>query len=211
MLPPEDPGAPPAPTPPPAGDQPIGYPPPGQLPPAYPQPPPPPPGYGPPQGYPPPGYGPPPGYPESPGPAPGLVYADLWTRLAAYVIDLIIVGAIGLIIRVPLARHATGLDAYLILVGVQLVVHGVYLVALWHRGQTVGMRALSLSVLRASDGGLLTTDECLRRFVLFGLALVVAPIGFLIWLAMALTVATDGRKQGLQDKMAGSVVVRRVA
>ena len=111
----------------------------------------------------------------------------------------------------PLARHATGLDAYLILVGVQLVVHGVYLVALWHRGQTVGMRALSLSVLRASDGGLLTTDECLRRFVLFGLALVVAPIGFLIWLAMALTVATDGRKQGLQDKMAGSVVVRRVA
>jgi uncharacterized RDD family membrane protein YckC len=203
MLPPDGPGGPPAEPPPPA-DAPPGYPPP-------------PPGYGPPQGYPPPpGYGPPQGYPppagygSAPGPAPGLVYADVWTRLAAYIIDLVIMGLVGLVIRIPLAYHASAVGAYVILVVVQVIVHGVYLVTLWQRGQTLGMRVLGLSVLRAGDGGRLTLDEAFRRFVLFALALVTAPIGALIWLAMAITVASDGRGQGLHDRMAGSVVVRRV-
>lgn len=172
--------------------------------------PPPPPAYPPPPGYPPPtGYGPPPAYPP-PGPAPGLAYADFLVRIVAYIIDLVIMGVVGLVVRAPLVVNRSGWAAYGITVVVQLVVHGAYLITLWQRGQTVGMRALNLSVLRASDGGRLTMDESLRRFVPFGLALITGPIGILIWIAMAVTVASDSRGQGLHDRLGGSVVVRRV-
>jgi uncharacterized RDD family membrane protein YckC len=174
-----------------------------------PEPPPPPPGY-PPPGYPQSGYGPPPGY-GPPGPAPGLAYADFGMRLVAYIIDLLIMGVVGFAIRAPLVVNRSGWAAYGITVAVQLIVHGAYLITLWQRGQTLGMRVLNLSVLRASDGGQLTMDEALRRFIPFGLALITGPVGFLIWIAMAATVATDSRGQGLQDRLAGSVVVRRIA
>ena len=201
MLPPDaGSGSPPEPPPPP-GAPPPGYPPPGAPPPGYPPPVYPPPG--------PAGYGPPPGY-GPPGPAPGLAYADFGVRLVAYIIDLAIMGLVGLVIRVPLVVNRSGWAAYGITVVVQLIVHGAYLITLWQRGQTLGMRALNLSVLRASDGGQLTMDESLRRFIPFGAALITGPIGFLIWIAMAVTVASDSRGQGLQDRLAGSVVVRRL-
>jgi uncharacterized RDD family membrane protein YckC len=119
-------------------------------------------------------------------------------------------GVVGFLIRVPLAQNRTGWAAYGITVVVQLVVHGAYLITLWQRGQTLGMRAINLSVLRAADGRLLTLEEAMRRFVPFGLALITGPIGILIWIAMAVTVVSDGRGQGIQDRLAGSVVVRRV-
>jgi uncharacterized RDD family membrane protein YckC len=227
MLPPDDApgGPPPEPTPP--GSPPPGYPPPppgyppppGAAPPGYPPPGSPPPGAAPgypPPGYPPPGY-PPPGYPPAgyappAGPAPGLAYANFGVRLAAYVIDLVIMGIVGFVIRAPLVVNSSGWHVLGVTVAVQLVVHGAYLITLWQRGQTVGMRALAISVLRASDGGHLTLEEAAKRFVPFGLALVLSPffLGFFIWIAMAVTVASDPRGQGLQDKLAGSVVVRRV-
>jgi uncharacterized RDD family membrane protein YckC len=200
MLPPDPGSGPPAePPPPPPGGPPPGYPPPGYPPPGYPQP-----GYPPPPGYPqPPGYGP-------PGPAPGLAYADFGVRLLAYIIDLVVMGMVGFLIRVPLVQNRSGWAAYGITVVVQLVVHGAYLITLWQRGQTLGMRALNLSVLRASDGGLLTLEESVRRFIPFGLALITGPIGFIVWIAMAVTVTTDSRGQGVHDRLGGSVVVRRL-
>lgn len=175
--------------------------------------PPPPPAYPPPPGYPPPtGYGPPPAYPPT-GPAPGLVYADVGQRLLAYMIDGFIVFLIGIVIREPFTRNLSGFGALAATVAFLLLVHGAYFIAMWHQGQTLGMRALSLSVLRASDGGRLTVNEAAIRFIPFGLAIVLLPtlvLFLLTWIAMAITVATDSRGQGLQDKLAGSVVVRRV-
>jgi uncharacterized RDD family membrane protein YckC len=207
MIPPDaGSGPPPEPPPPPPGSVPPDYPPPGAPPPGYP-----PPGYPPPTGYgPPPGYGPSPSGYQPQGPAPGLAYADFGVRLAAYIIDLVIMGLVGFVIRAPLIGNRSGWAAYGITVVVQLVVHGAYLITLWQRGQTLGMRALNISVLRASDGGLLTMEESLRRFVPFGLALITGPIGILIWIAMAVTVASDSRGQGIQDRLGGSVVVRRI-
>jgi uncharacterized RDD family membrane protein YckC len=207
MLPPESgSGAPPPepPPPPPGSSPPPGDPPPGSPPPGAP-----PPGY-PPPGYPSSGYPPPQGYAPPPGPAPGLAYADIGVRAAAYIIDLIIMGAVGLVIRAPLVDNRTGWAAYGITVAVQLVVHGAYLITLWQRGQTLGMRALNLQVLRAADGGQLTLEEAMRRFVPFGIALLTGPVGFLIWIAMAVTVSTDPRGQGVHDRLSGSVVVRRI-
>jgi uncharacterized RDD family membrane protein YckC len=86
----------------------------------------------------------------------------------------------------------------------------VYLIGLWQTGQTVGMRVTGLSVLRAQDGGRLTLAQGALRFIPFGVALVTLFLGVFIWVAMFITVATDSRGQGLQDRLAGSVVVRRV-
>ena len=127
--------------------------------------------------------------------------------------DGIIVFFIGLVIRQPFTHGLSGLGLVSATVVLQLVVHSAYFITMWHQGQTLGMRALNLSVLRASDGGRLTVNEAAMRFIPFGLAILLLPLfllGALIWVAMAVTVATDGRGQGVQDRLGGSVVVRRV-
>jgi uncharacterized RDD family membrane protein YckC len=170
---------------------------PGGLPPAYPPPP---------AGELAPGPLPP---PPGAGPAPGLAYASFWRRLAAYVIDLVIMGTIGAVIRYALVGGRSGFAGLAVTILIALVVHAVYLVGLWQTGQTLGMRVLDLVVLRAEDGARLTPGQALLRFIPFGVALVVPLLGSLVWLAMAITVAVDPRGQGLQDKLAGSVVVHR--
>jgi uncharacterized RDD family membrane protein YckC len=160
----------------------------------------------PPAGSPASGYPPP---PPSAGPALGVVYARFWQRFVAYVIDLIVMGAIGLAIRALfLGRHGGVGDLYVAIL-TALVVHAAYLISLWQTGQTLGMRVLDLVVLRAEDGARLTPVQAFLRFILFGLALILPFLGLLIWIAMAITVAVDPRGQGLHDRLAGSVVVHR--
>jgi len=133
----------------------------------------------------------------------------VWNRLVAYVVDLVIMGTIGIVLRAIFLAHQTGFAGLYALSLSALVVHAVYLIALWPTGQTVGMRVTGLTVLRAQDGGRLTLAQATLRFIPFGLALVTLFLGLFIWLAMFITVATDSRGQGLQDRLAGSVVVRR--
>jgi uncharacterized RDD family membrane protein YckC len=160
----------------------------------------------------PPAGSPAPGYPPLPptaGPAPGVVYAILWQRLAAYLVDLLIMGGIGALVRILLlGRHSGAGDLYAAIL-TALVVHAAYLIGLWQTGQTLGMRLLDLVVLRAEDGARLTPLQAFMRFIPFGLALILPFLGVLVWLTMAITVAVDPRGQGLQDRLAGSVVVRR--
>jgi uncharacterized RDD family membrane protein YckC len=127
-------------------------------------------------------------------------------------IDGLIMFFIGVVLRELVIHGRSGPGAFAVTLGFQLLVHGAYLITLWQRGQTIGMRAVGISVLRASDGGHLTLNEAALRFVPFGIAVLTLPfiIGAFIWIAMAVTVASDPRGQGLQDKLAGSVVVRRV-
>ena len=171
----------------------------GGLPPGYPQPP-----VEPPPGHP--GSGSPP--PPSAGPAPGVLYSSFWQRVVAYLVDLVVMGTFGAVIRVLLGRHPGAADLSIAIL-TALVVHAVYLVGLWQTGQTLGMRILSLAVLRAEDGGRLTPSQAALRFIPFGLALIVPFIGPLIWIGLAISVATDPRGQGFHDRLAGSVVVRR--
>lgn len=147
--------------------------------------------------------------PPSAGPAPGLVYASFWQRFVAYIVDLIAMGLIGAAIRfLFLGRHSGATDLYVAIL-TALVVHAAYLIGLWQTGQTLGMRALDLVVLRAEDGARLTPVQAFLRFIPFGLALILPLLGLLVWIAMAITVAVDPRRQGLHDRLAGSVVVHR--
>jgi uncharacterized RDD family membrane protein YckC len=134
-------------------------------------------------------------------------YASFWQRFFAYIIDLLIVGSIGLVLRLIFLGTRGALGEVYVSLLIALVVHAVYFIWLWGSGQTVGMRALNLRMVRALDGGPMDVGRATLRFVPFGLALVVAFIGVLIWLVMAITTATDARRQGVQDKLAGTLVL----
>ncbi len=103
---------------------------------------------------------------------------------------------------------------------------GVYFVGCWValRG-TIGQRLLGIVVLREADGARLRVSQALVRWFLLGawwgllavLLLSVSGAALILGLAIAVydlvllgTTARDGRKRGLHDRLAGSVVHRSV-
>ncbi|HET7676597.1 MAG TPA: RDD family protein, partial [Candidatus Limnocylindrales bacterium] len=93
--------------------------------------------------------------PPAPEAPPGWRYAGFWIRLAAYLIDSVVLGAIfGASVvadmLLPLRGPAGPLFA------LASLVYLLYLPVLWWRGQTVGMRLLGLHLVRADGNGRLS-------------------------------------------------------
>ncbi len=86
----------------------------------------------------------------------GLVIAGTFTRVVAYVADLLLLGAIGLIVDGALGLFEVGRDANVALLvgGVLVGVDFLYFVGLWTSGlqATLGMRMLRLRVVAAILG-----------------------------------------------------------
>lgn len=139
-------------------------------------------------------------------------YAGFWMRLGAYLIDGLILNAVGWIIWIffglIIAAVAAGdepaggavvaiwLIAWLITVAVSIA----YLVCFWQwRGQTPGKMALGIKIIK-TDGSALDWGTALLRF-----------LGYIIcWITLGLLflwVAFDGRKQGVQDKIPETYVI----
>lgn len=147
--------------------------------------------------------------PPSPaGPAVGLAYGGFWVRVLALILDALILGVlssallpftgIGLIVEFEPNRFAVnyGANAISTLLGL------VYFIGFWSlRGQTPGMMAFNMRVVRADDGGPVDLLRGLLRYVGLHISFAVILIG-VIWAAF------DSRKQGWHDKIAGTVVVR---
>ena len=176
-----------------------------------------------------------PGPPSSrPGPAPGYVYVGFWRRFAATLIDGIVffflyiaLAAVfltridaetwrvflnidrntgrSLATQAELLRAAgTLFGAWLGLIAALWLAHVVYHVVLWSwRGGTLGQLALGIQVRRESDGRRIGIGTALLRYIGYLIASWVLYIG-LIWAAF------DRRKQGWHDKIAGTVVIRRL-
>jgi uncharacterized RDD family membrane protein YckC len=161
-------------------------PPPGEAP----SPPPPPPGEAP---SPPP---PPPGEAPSPPPPPGyaagappitaaLPQAGFWIRIAALLLDALLVGVLMGILH----TH------------IEIVALAVYGALMWKlRGTTVGGIVFDLRVVRL-DGRPVDWETAIVRALGCFLSLAVAGLGF-IWIAF------DANHQAWHDKIAGTVVVR---
>ena len=137
-------------------------------------------------------------------------YAGLVTRGAAFVMDAAIVNTIALIVTgsASLALSIFGWDLsdlpqfvkIVLGVGGWIVLHILYFVGSWTlTGQTVGMRVMSIRVER-SQGGRLSFWRSTVRLV--GVVLAAIPLfaGFLV-------ILFNDRRRGLQDWLAGSVVV----
>jgi uncharacterized RDD family membrane protein YckC len=153
----------------------------------------------------------------------GVVIAMVFPRVVAYFVDGLILGAIGLIVGVPLGMYDTDRDqTTAFLVGAVLVaVDLLYFVGLWTSGLqgTIGMRLLRLRVLNAATAGSLPLNDALLRWI--GLAGAIGILGLVpgleayigligaIWvLALLITTATNPLHQGLHDRWARSVVVQ---
>ena len=142
-----------------------------------------------------------------------LHYAGFWKRLAATLIDMVLITVvIALLLWVvygeaylnraqPVPGNLSGLflgpaDAF-----IQLVVPMVLLFVFWkYRCATPGKMLLSLKIVDARTGKAPSTVQLVGRFFAYLVSTVPLGLGFL-WIAF------DRRKQGWHDKLAGTVVI----
>jgi uncharacterized RDD family membrane protein YckC len=155
--------------------------------------------------------------------AEGVVIAWVFPRLVAYFVDVLILGALGLAVSVPLGLYGPDRDATLAFgVAAALVVFDLlYFVGLWTSGPqaTVGMRLLRLRVLDATTAGSLPFNDALLRWLgltgaigilglVPGIDTYIVPLGAVWLVVLLITTGTDRLRQGLHDKWARSVVVQ---
>jgi hypothetical protein len=126
--------------------------------------------------------------PVEAGPAPGVVYADLTTRIIAYVIDAILYGVIfGIVFAIVGAIAITSLIAggailallsAFILAALSLIGSAVYFVWSWtNLRASPGQKILSLETVNAGDGSTLGRDQAIRRWAfLFGPSALALPL-----------------------------------
>ena len=129
------------------------------------------------------------------GPAPGPEFGGFWLRVAAYIIDVSLLGIVAVILSSALGAAGQAMGALIFIA---------YFIGLWGTtGQTIGMMLLGLHVVRNLDGGKITWGNAVLRFVGSLVAFACIYIG-VIW------VAFDSRKRGWHDMIGGTVVVRKV-
>lgn len=154
--------------------------------------------------------------PEDPaGPAPGVRFAGHPARLFAYIIDsfiqivlggavVFVLGLFGLFAGGGAGDQGAATGATIgILVGAFLyfVISVVYFPWFWSRGgQTPGMKALEIRVVRDLDGGPVTGSKAILRLIGFWISAWVLYIGF-AWILI------DKRRRGWADLFAGTCVV----
>ena len=183
-----------------------------------------------------PGYGGPPVGKTTPD---GVPTANPWRRLAARIIDGLIIGAVVLIIGLPLVRDIADqfrgyldqvqaaanagrptpdsttfvsnvLASTVKLTLLQLVVAAIYQIPqIKLRGATLGKMALRIRVRPMDVEGLPSWGQAVLRFVGFDLFSAVPNIGGFYALLDSLWCLWDPRRQCLHDKMARTAVVNR--
>ncbi len=152
--------------------------------------------------------------PEEVGPAPGYAYGGFGERLLAYIVDVLIAGALvwiliivaGVLVAGAVATDSpgAGIGGGLIAVLGILVVSLGYFPWFWARGgQTPGMRLFQLRVVRDRDGGPLSGGQAFLRLIGYWINSIVFYIGF-VWIFV------DKRKRGWHDLIAGTVVVKKI-
>jgi uncharacterized RDD family membrane protein YckC len=137
------------------------------------------------------------------------VYEGLVTRAIAFTLDAALVNFVALVVGAALALAVSVLqlpdefDAVAAAcAGVAYVLwSAAYFVTFWSStGQTPGNRVMRIRVVLAEGGGTLTPARALFRLGALVLAAIPLFAGFL-------TILVDDRRRGLQDMLAGTVVV----
>ena len=173
------------------------------------------------------------------GPAPGVVYADLVTRVIAYVIDAIILGIVWFVVWsvIVSAMFLTSGFGIVLVLGLVLgivwaVGSAAYFVYTWTTMRaSPGQKVLKLETVNAADGSTLTRDQAIRRWAflfgpsaagivlnnIFGANLTLAFLGLLFSLAsLAYTIyllysaSQSSKRQGFHDLQAGTVVIKHL-
>jgi len=137
------------------------------------------------------------------------LYAGFVTRAIALTIDVVIIDAVSLTVTAVIGlvlsailpgNQSFDLPTALVAAATWLVFVAGYLVAFWVlMGATPGMRLMRIRVT-AADGSRIGLGRGLRR--LLGMVVAAIPLG-----AGFLLTLVDDRRQGLQDRLAGTFVV----
>jgi uncharacterized RDD family membrane protein YckC len=173
-------------------------------------------------------WSPPPTVVEVPN-APGLVYADVSSRLVAFLLDGAIVGMAGAAVVIALGlgeRVQTATSTYVWVSGwaadiAFALLGALYFVFFWTGGRraTVGQRAFDIQVGNAFDGRPLRLDQAVRRWIGYGtwlglLSIVPDLRGAALlaqaawWLVLIASMARSPARQALHDRFARSALVR---
>ena len=139
----------------------------------------------------------------SPGPAPGVEFADPGPRLIGYIIDILINAGIVIALTVVGVILAAVLPILAILPFVLvIVIPFIYFPYFWSRdGQTPGMKQMGVKVVRDVDGGPISTGQAILRRIGYWVSGFVFYLGY-IWIFI------DKRRRGWFDLIAGTVVVK---
>ena len=136
------------------------------------------------------------------------VYGGFWIRVWASVIDTLLL----CIIILPVLWGIYGkeyFDSPKLILGpadflISWVLPAIAVILFWiYRSATPGKMAVSLRLADARTGGQPSTGQLIGRYFAYFVSLLPLGLGF-FW------VAWDPRKQGWHDKLANTVVIRRL-
>ncbi len=139
----------------------------------------------------------------------GLEYAGFWIRTGAALIDTILIE----IIFIPVLTLIYGSDYWMsesFFNGFWDVVFNYILPAIatilfWiYKSATPGKMVFKLSIVDAKTGEKASNGQLIGRYFAYFISIIPLFLG-IIW------VGIDKRKQGLHDKLAGTVVIRNTA
>ena len=163
---------------------------------------------------------------------PGLVFADVYTRFAAYFLDTVVLSAA---ISIPPAVLGLYDYAYAyppepmpraVFVGTTIfamAIQAAYFLWFWSGGRraTPGQRAFNVQVGNAFDGQPLSMSQAIARWLglgywvslltllpFFGLAVAAYVIAGVWLLIVGISVVLSPTKQGIHDRLARSALVR---
>ena len=142
----------------------------------------------------------------------GHSYAGFWIRAVAYLIDSFVIGIPVLIIYVVILQGsgadfstmdaATTTQYVRIFQLLNFAAEFGYFVTFWTLGSTIGMRLVGIRVADESTFETIGVGKAMLRFLGFVVSGAICGLGFL-------RVAWNPDKQGLHDRMAGTVVIWR--
>jgi uncharacterized RDD family membrane protein YckC len=141
---------------------------------------------------------------RAPGPA-GQLLADAPHRAVALLVDMIVLGLIGIVVAATLGNALGGLvtdrtlesaggeleiGPFAIVLVVVLALSLGYFVACWTRWQaTIGMRLLGLAILDDGGGHHLSPGQAMIRWLLVGIAATIATVPVFVPVLLAVLLA----------------------
>ena len=139
----------------------------------------------------------------TPGPAPGVEFAEPGARLVAYIIDVLIITGVTVLLTIIGVVFLAILPIISVLFWLGALLFGlVYFPYFWAKdGQTIGNRQMRIRVVRDVDGGPVSMGSAILRLVGYWISGAVFYIGY-IWIFV------DQRRRGWMDLIAGTVVVK---
>jgi uncharacterized RDD family membrane protein YckC len=159
--------------------------------------------------------------------APGLIYAGVVPRTAAWLVDLFLIAVLSLVILGVLIALIVGTPepgdtalSTVTWVGIA-VIAAVYFIVFWtgRKRATPGMRVLSLQVGNVATGATLTPDQAAIRVAALGIVMwpliavpaigVVGGFALFVWpLVLLVSTALNDRRRGIHDRIAGTAMVQ---